>query len=48
MPRIFQSPWPSKWLGMQGLFSWLLVAYRWGIISDTKRWGVGSKRMSSL
>ena len=48
VPRIFQSPWPSKWLGMQGLFSWLLVAYRWGIISDTKRWGVGSKRKSSL
>lgn len=48
MPRIFQSSWPSKWLGTQGLFSWLLVAYRWGIISDTKRWGVGSKRKSSL
>ena len=37
VPRIFQSPWSSNWLGTQGLFSSLLVAYRWGIISDTKR-----------
>lgn len=47
VPRIFQSPWSSNWLGTQGLFSWLLVAYRWGIISDTKRcWGEGGARGS--
>lgn len=39
VPRILQSPWSSNWLETQGLFSWLLVAYRWGIISDTKMWG---------